>query len=98
MFPLDELLEAAHLPDVGDWRRLRGHVAKWRGVYEDRYRAIRRKAYAHRAQLSPQELGALFSKISYEELERLFAFLDGVSSSLYCTTEPWHAHAYLVAA
>jgi hypothetical protein len=64
------------LPD--DWRRLRKHVNKYRKVYQDNYRNIRNKVYAHQERLNPKETTELFQKTRYIELEKLFAFLTAL--------------------
>ena len=79
---LDEYLKDAYVPTVGDFRRLRKHVAKRRKVYEARYRDIR-KNFAHKLIADRGELDALFSKTKVDELRRLVTFLQSLHEALW---------------
>lgn len=80
---LDDYVANAYLPRPEDWRRLRKHVRKWRGVYATNYKNIRHRVYAHRERITLDEKAELFGRTSYEELEKLLAFLDALHEALW---------------
>jgi hypothetical protein len=71
----DEVADRAYEPSDADFRVLRKEASKWRKVYEANYRDLRHKLYAHRELADDEDIAALFSKTSVEEIEGLFGFL-----------------------
>ena len=52
---LDEYLRNAYEPTSTDFRRIRAHIRKRRKTYENNYRDLRNKVFAHKAVRSRQE-------------------------------------------
>jgi hypothetical protein len=77
---LDEFLREKYEPTAMDFRRLRAHVKKWRRIYENTYRDVRHKWFAHKEISDP---ASLFQKGSIRELQRLFAFLGSLYNALW---------------
>jgi len=67
------------LTDVRDMRRA---VAKWRKVYEARYREIRHKIFAHKG-LSHADADALMANTKIDEVKELLGFLHSLYISLW---------------
>jgi hypothetical protein len=67
-------------PDV---RALRKEIAAWRRIYEDRYRDVRHKIFAHKGVSNVQEANELLAKTSVDQLKALFAFLSALYSALW---------------
>ena len=80
---LDGYLKEVHEPTTEDFRRLKKHIKKYRRVYENSYRDIRRKIYAHKELSIGTEIQKLFSKTTFSELEMLFSFLIKLHESLW---------------
>jgi AbiU2 len=71
-----------HELTAGDFRALRKEIVAWRRIYEDRYRGIRHKIFAHKGVSNVQEANELLAKTSVDELKALFAFLSALYSAL----------------
>lgn len=80
---LPEYLENAYVPTNDDFRRLKRHVALRRKTYQDKYRPVRHKVYAHRGEVTKPEISALFSKIDLRELRQLLVFLGRLYETLW---------------
>ncbi len=80
---LDKYVADAHEPTANDFRELRIHVKRWRQVYNDKYRDIRRKYYAHRELSQKEEIDALFSKTQIRELQTMFLMLHSIYEALW---------------
>jgi len=80
---LDEYLRDAYVPTREDFRHLRAHVRKYRKIYEERYRDLRHKFFAHREVSDRAEIEALFGKTNIRELQRLLAFLGSLYEALW---------------
>ncbi len=72
---LETFLVGAYVPTASDFRRLRAHVKKRRRIYENNYRDLRHKIYAHRAVADDAEAQLIVAKTSVREIERLLLFL-----------------------
>jgi hypothetical protein len=79
---LDEFLRNAFEPTPKDFRRIRAYIRKRRKIYENNYRELRHKVYAHKA-ASDAESAALFAKTNVRELQRVFAFLCSLHEALW---------------
>jgi hypothetical protein len=54
-----------------------------RSVYEDRYREVRHKVFAHRALSTISEVNELLANTSIDEMKELFSFLSALYSCLW---------------
>lgn len=80
---LPEYLEGAYVPKAVDFRRLRAHVQKQRKIYNDKYRDLRRKVFAHKELTDPAAVSALFAKTNIRELQRLLVFFSRLYDALW---------------
>jgi len=80
---LNDYLRDAYVPKVGDFRRLRAHVGKRRKTYEDKYRDLRHKIFAHKGTSDPAVITALFAKTNIRELQRMLVFLGSLYEALW---------------
>jgi len=93
MFSRDAL--AARKPDFPDFaktaheladhhfRELRREVAQWRAVFEQQYKSLRDRFYAHRNRTVRVE--RLFESTRIEQVEQMLAFLGSVYQALWET-------------
>lgn len=65
-----------------DVRDMRKAVAKWRKVYEIRYREIRHKIFAHKG-VSRADADALMANTNIDEVKELLGFLHSLYASLW---------------
>jgi AbiU2 len=54
-----------------------------RRIYEDRYREVRHKVFAHKEVSTFQEANALLAKTRIDEMKALFAFLSNLHLALW---------------
>jgi hypothetical protein len=80
---LTEYLRRVYVPTANDFRRLRRHVAARRNVYENNYRPLRHKVFAHKQLLDAPEIKALFAKTKIRELQQLLIFLSRLYDALW---------------
>jgi hypothetical protein len=80
---LPEYLESAYVPKAADFRRLRAYVHKQRKVYNDKYRDLRRKVFAHKELTDPAAVSALFARTNVRELQRLIVFFSRLYDALW---------------
>lgn len=80
---LPEYLASVYVPTDGDFRRLKRHVAVRRKIYEQKYRPLRHKVYAHRAVSTRDEVADLFAKTKIRELQQLLIFLRRLHEALW---------------
>lgn len=66
---------------VADVRDMRKEVAKWRRVYEARYRDIRHLVFAHRG-IPRSQVDALMNLTTVDEMKEMLGFLHAVARSL----------------
>jgi AbiU2 len=66
-----------------DLRDLRRKIAKWRGIYEEKYRDVRHKVFAHKQTATTEDANKLLRKANVEELKSLLAFLDALYSAFW---------------
>jgi hypothetical protein len=64
-----------------DVRGMRKAVKKWRGIYEDRYRDVRHKVFAHKG-LSRSDAYDLMAKTDINEMKMMLGFLHSLYTSL----------------
>ncbi|MGC0391118.1 hypothetical protein [Bradyrhizobium sp. USDA 241] len=65
---------------VQDVRDLKKQVAKWRRVYEDKYRDVRHFVFAHKKTQATVE--QVLARTNVEEVKELFGFLAGLYHAL----------------
>jgi AbiU2 len=70
-------------PTPKDFRRIRAHIRKRRKIYENNYRDLRNKFFAHKDVSERAEIDALFGKGTVRELQQLFAFLGSLHEALW---------------
>jgi hypothetical protein len=80
---LNEYLVDVYEPTQKDFRRLRGYVRKWRGIYVNNYRDLRHKVFAHKEVSDRAETHALFTKTNIRELQRMLTFLRSLHQALW---------------
>lgn len=80
---LTEYLRRVYVPTADDFRKLRRHVAARRKVYENNYRPLRHKLFAHKQLLDPADIKALFAKTKIRELQQLLIFLSRLYEALW---------------
>lgn len=80
---LPEYLRTAYVPDTADFRRLRGHVKKYRKVYEDRYKPIRHKFFAHKEISNRDDVDTLFAQTNIREMQKMLTFLGALYRALW---------------
>jgi hypothetical protein len=66
-----------------DLRNLRKEIASKRRIYDDRYRDIRHKVFAHKSLSDIVEVNALLAKTNVNEMKALFAFLSALYLALW---------------
>ena len=79
---LPEYLKKIHEPTTKDFRRLRKHVKNYRRIYEQNYRSIRHKIYAHKELSDRAEVQKLYQKTRIGELQKIFVFLNKLYEAL----------------
>ena len=76
-------MKNVYVPNAGDFRRLRKHVKNRREIYENSYRDIRRKIYAHKELSKPEDIQALYKKTNIQEMQKLLIFLNRLHEALW---------------
>jgi hypothetical protein len=79
---LPAYLHAAYVPNPSDFRRLRKLVRKYRKIYEDKYRDLRHKIFAHKVVSEGAAVAALFARTNIRELQLMLVFLDSLYDAL----------------
>lgn len=79
----DEDLREVYEPTPKDFRHIRAHILKWRRIYENNYRGLRHKVFAHKNVSSPTETAELFGKTNIRELEQMLVFLRSLYEALW---------------
>jgi hypothetical protein len=72
-----------HALTFEDIKLLRKQIDVRRRIYENRYRDIRHKVFAHKATSDVIETNALFAKTNIEEMKSLFGFLHALNLALW---------------
>lgn len=81
---VDEYVRDKYEPTAKDIRNLRKQVDAWRDIYDDRYRPLRNKGYAHREfATDSDEWQSSIGKTQIDELERMCTFLLVVNRALW---------------
>ena len=80
---IDDYMKDVYVPSAGDFRRLRKYVNKYRTIYKDKYRDIRRKVYAHKELSKREDVQKLYSKTNIREMQKLIIFLNRLYVALW---------------
>lgn len=80
---LPEYLEDVCVPTKADLKDLRRRVAAKRLIYNDQFRDIRNKVFAHKEFAEPAQVGTLFAKTKRRDLEKLVVFLGQLHEALW---------------
>lgn len=80
---LPEYLTTAYEPTGDDFRRLKKHLSARRKIYEEKYRPLRHKVFAHRGVATRDEVADLFAKTNIRELQQLLVFLRRLHQALW---------------
>lgn len=77
-----EFVIGRHALTLDDVKLLRKQIDVRRRIYENRYRDIRHKVFAHKATADITEINAMFAKTNIEEMKSLFGFLHALYGAL----------------
>jgi hypothetical protein len=80
---IEDYMKDVYVPTVSDFRRLRKHVSKYRKIYVNGYRDIRRKVFAHKELLKSDDEQQLFAKTNTREMQKLLIFLNRLYECLW---------------
>lgn len=80
---LPEYLTMVYEPTSDDFRRLKKYLSIRRKIYEEKYRPLRHKVFAHRGVATRDEVEDLFAKTSIRELQQLLVFLRRLHQTLW---------------
>ena len=69
-------------PTIEDFGRLRRLVVKYRRIYEQGYKDIRHKIFAHREIADKYAIDKLFQKTNVTEMQQLSVFLSKLHDAL----------------
>jgi hypothetical protein len=82
---LNSYVRAAQIPHPSDFARLRKFVTKHRRTYEQKYRDLRHKIFAHTLVVNQNEVAALYQQTNVRELERMTTFLGRLHECILYT-------------
>jgi hypothetical protein len=82
VFAAEYVLDKYEATDA-DFRGLRAEVAKRRRLYEERFRDVRDKIFAHKELSDRDEMNALLARATIDELKSLFGFLHALHEALW---------------
>ena len=80
---IDDYLKGIYEPTAKDFREIRKKVKEFRKIYENNYRDIRHKIYAHKEVSDAEDTQKLFSKTNIRELQRVFMFVNALYEALW---------------
>ena len=80
---IDDYLKDVYVPVAADFRELRKKVREYRKIYNNNYRDIRHKIYAHKQITDTEEVQKLFSKTNIRELQKVFVFVNALYEALW---------------
>ena len=80
---IDDYMKGVYVPTADDFRRLRKHVKKYRTIYKNNYRDIRRKVFAHKEISKKEDVQKLFAKTNIREMQKLVIFLNRLYVALW---------------
>jgi hypothetical protein len=80
---LPDFIANAYVPAPREFRTLRARVDAWSRIYEQKYRDIRHRLYAHRLVTTQAEIDALFARTNIREVQRMIVFLVQFHNALW---------------
>ena len=80
---LNDYMKDVYEPTIKDFRRLRRLAAKYRRIYEQGYRDIRHKIFAHREVVDKYEIDKLFQNTNITDMQKLSVFLSKLHDALW---------------
>lgn len=80
---IDDYMKDVYVPSADDFRRLRKYVNKYRTIYKDKYRDIRRKVHAHKELSKAEDVQKLYAKTNIREMQKLIIFLNRLYVALW---------------
>ncbi|MDP2681600.1 MAG: hypothetical protein Q8P28_02170 [Deltaproteobacteria bacterium] len=80
---INDYMKDVYVPTNDDFRRLRKYVSKYRKIYENTYRDIRHKVYAHKVLSNKADVHNLFARTNIREIQKLLIFLNRVHEALW---------------
>lgn len=80
---LPNYLKRVHVPTDTDFKRLESHVSKYQNIYDNNYRKIRNRIYAHKEISKKEKVKELFKRTTIRELEIIFIFLVKFHKALW---------------
>jgi hypothetical protein len=78
-----EYVADKHALTSDDVKLLRKQIDVRRRAYEDRYRDIRHRVFAHKATADMTEINRMFAKTNIDEMKSLFGFLHSLHGALW---------------
>src|SRR5262249_3369074 len=78
-----EFVSHAHRLSKDDVRSLRKQINGWRAIYQERYRDLRNKVFAHNEVLDIAEINKLLAVTDIAEIKELFRFLSALEAALW---------------
>lgn len=79
---LPDYLRNIHVPTAADAKRLKARAQMYQEIYNERYRPLRNKVFAHRVLSAQKEVVKLYSVTRMSELQKLFVYLLKLHSAL----------------
>ena len=80
---LSDYVHNAHVPNTSDFRMLKHHVKRLRGIYESKYRDLRHTVVAHTGSLDANTIKAQFARTNRVEFQRLVISLCAIHDALW---------------
>ena len=84
---LEEYISGAYAPTRTDFHKLRGELSKHRKVFEEIYRPIRHKIFAHTDKEFMGKVDQLWAATNIGQLENIIWFLNDLKLTLFETYE-----------
>jgi hypothetical protein len=80
---LDDYLASAYVPSAGDFQELRRRSDEQRAIYENIYKRIRNRIFAHKDIATLSIINDLFSKTNVQEWQVMAPFLQSLHEALW---------------
>lgn len=80
---ISDYMKDVYVPTVDDFRRLRKYIRKYRKIYENTYKDIRHKIYAHKELTNESDINKLYARTNIREMQKLLIFLKRVYEALW---------------
>ena len=80
---LENYIEEAYVPEIKDFKILRGELSKQQKHYEKIYRPIRNMVMAHKDAAIMDNVESLFGKTRIEDIEKFLCFLHQIKMVIF---------------